>query len=296
MNGRQISFCLQAANCLIRRCNTSTSDNQNSNITKKHNLDTTQNVDEPSLKKVKILKYKDSYIEYGFTYLNENGKDVPQCVICGITLANTSLKPNKLIRHMETSHAQYKNNTRDFFLRKFEELKKNKKMINTYTENILTKNEINEMCIIIEEHLGRLREKMSKYFDPTKDIRKNCNWVINPFVQSDQNILSLTNEEKLIELSANVGLHEIFRSNKNIGQFWIKVQNEYPSLAEEALKLLIPFSTTYLCENGFSTLITIKNKTRNRLEISSAMRISLTKSIKPRIDEIISHQQQQPSH
>lgn len=167
---------------------------------------------------------------------------------------------------------------------------------NMTQENILTKNEINEMCIIIEEHLGRLREKMSKYFDPTKDIRKNCNWVINPFVQSDQNILSLTNEEKLIELSADVGLHEIFRSNKNIGQFWIKVQNEYPSLAEEALKLLIPFSTTYLCENGFSTLTTIKNKTRNRLEISSAMRISLTKTIKPRIDEIISHQQQQLSH
>ncbi|KAL4091589.1 hypothetical protein QTP88_026255 [Uroleucon formosanum] len=148
----------------------------------------------------------------------------------------------------------------------------------------------------LKEHLGRLREKMSKYFDPTKDIRKNCNWVINPFVQSDQNILSLTNEEKLIELSADVDLHKIFRSNKNIGQFWIKVQNEYPSLAEEALKLLIPFSTSYLCENGFSTLTTIINKTRNRLEISSAMRISLTKSIKPRIDEIISHQQQQPSH
>jgi len=90
-------------------------------------LDTTENVDETSLKKVKILKYKDSYIEYGFTYLNKNGKDVPQCVICGMTLANASLKPNKLISHMETSHAQYKNNTRDFFLRKFKELKKNKK-------------------------------------------------------------------------------------------------------------------------------------------------------------------------
>jgi len=76
-------------------------------------------------------------------------------------------------------------------------------------ENILTKN---EMCIIIEEHLGRLREKMSKYFDHTKDIRKNCNWVINPFLQSDQNIPSLTNEEKL--MNADEGLHEIFRSNK----------------------------------------------------------------------------------
>jgi len=53
-----------------------------------------------------------------------------------------------------------------------------------------------------------------------------------------------------------VGLQEIFKSNNNIRQFWIKVQNEYPSLAEEALKVLILFSTTYLCEHGFSTMTT----------------------------------------
>lgn len=46
---------------------------------------------------------------------------------------------------------------------------------NMTQKNISTKNEINEMCIIIEEHLGRLREKMSKYFDPTKYFRKSCN-------------------------------------------------------------------------------------------------------------------------
>jgi hypothetical protein len=49
-------------------------------------------------------------------------------------------------------------------------------------------------CIIIEKNLCKLRKQ---YFDPTKDIRKNYNWFINPFVQSDQTILSLTNEEKL---------------------------------------------------------------------------------------------------
>lgn len=40
-------------------------------------------------------------------------------------------------------------------------------------ENILTHDEINKMF---------LKEKFSKYFDPIKDIRKNYNWVINPFV------------------------------------------------------------------------------------------------------------------
>jgi hypothetical protein len=36
--------------------------------------------------------------------------------------------------------------------------------------------------IIIEEHLCKLREKFSKHLDPTKNICKNYNWVINPFV------------------------------------------------------------------------------------------------------------------
>jgi hypothetical protein len=76
------------------------------------------------------------------------------------------------------------------------------------------------MCVIIKKHLCELKEKFSKYFDSTKNIRKNYNWVINPFVQqSDQNILSLTNVEKLIELSSNMGLHENFKSYKMQANF-----------------------------------------------------------------------------
>jgi len=56
---------------------------------------------------------------------------------------------------------------------------------NIIQENTLTKNEIYEMCIIIEEHLCKLREKFSEFLEPTKDICKNYNWVINPFIQSD---------------------------------------------------------------------------------------------------------------
>ncbi|CAI6369828.1 unnamed protein product [Macrosiphum euphorbiae] len=89
-------------------------------------------------KKVKIsmnytYKYIDKYIGYGFTYINENGVDLPQCVICGNVLANASLKPNKLLRHLETNHNEYRNKTTDFFLRKRDELKINKKNIKSYT-------------------------------------------------------------------------------------------------------------------------------------------------------------------
>jgi len=97
-------------------------------------------------------------------------------------------------------------------------------------------------------------------------------------------------------LYSDKGLEQIFNSNKNISKFWIKIQYEYPTLTEKALKKLIPFSTTYLCEVGFSTMSTIKTKSRNKLDILPIMRISLSKSVEPRIDKIISNQQQQKSH
>jgi len=167
---------------------------------------------------------------------------------------------------------------------------------NMVEEKIINENEINEMQNVIAIHLLKLKEKFLKYFDPTTDIRLNNLWVINPFIKSEKNKLSSLNEEKLIELYSDKGLEQIFHSNKNISKFWIKIQSEYPALTEEALKKLIPFSTTYLCEAGFSTMTTIKTKSRNRLDISPTMRISLSKSIEPRIDKIISNQQQQKSH
>jgi len=45
-----------------------------------------------------------------------------------------------------------------------------------------------------------------------------------------------------------------------LGEFWIKIKNEYQLLSEKALLFLLPFTTTYPCENGFSSMIEVKNK------------------------------------
>jgi hypothetical protein len=82
-------------------------------------------------------------------------------------------------------------------------------------EKIINENEINEMQNVIAIHLLKLKEKFLKYFDPTKDIRLNNLWVINPFIKSEKNKLSSLNEEKLIELYSDKGLEQIFHSNKN---------------------------------------------------------------------------------
>ena len=47
----------------------------------------------------------------------------------------------------------------------------------------------------------------------------------------------------------------------------------------------LPFSTRYLCEQGFSALAGVKTKARNRLSPDNDMRVALSK-IEPCIEEI----------
>ncbi|CAI6356069.1 unnamed protein product [Macrosiphum euphorbiae] len=55
--------------------------------------------------------------------------------------------------------------------------------------------------------------------------------------------------------------------NTQLATFWRKIGGEYPLLSEKALKILIPFSTRYRSESGFSTMVTMKTKARNRLNL-----------------------------
>ena len=57
---------------------------------------------------------------------------------------------------------------------------------------------------------------------------------------------------------------------------------------------LIPFATTYLCESGFSALLAVKMKQRNRLAAKDDMRVALSKTI-PQFCVLVENKKQQPS-
>ena len=84
-------------------------------------------------------------------------------------------------------------------------------------------------------------------------------------------------------------------SSSSLIEFWCNMLQEYPELAKRALKALIPFPTTYLCEDTRSALVNIKTTYRNRLRVANDMRIALS-NINSSIDEFVSKRQEQKSY
>lgn len=65
----------------------------------------------------KKRKYFDEYLKYGFYFSGDEDSPRPQCVVCSELLANSSMKPSMLARHLLTKHPNYKEKDRSFFER-----------------------------------------------------------------------------------------------------------------------------------------------------------------------------------
>ncbi|XP_048655889.1 SCAN domain-containing protein 3 isoform X2 [Marmota marmota marmota] len=149
---------------------------------------------------------------------------------------------------------------------------------------------------VISEHLRNLLEYLEFYFPSKEDPRIGNSWIQNPFLSSKDSLnLTITLHDKLLKLATDEGLKIKFENTASLASFWIKVKNEYPELAEIALKSLLLFPSTYLCETGFSTLSVIKTKHRNSLNIHYPLRVALS-SIQPRLDKLTSKKQAHLSH
>lgn len=60
-------------------------------------------------------KYDDSYLKYGFVSTENSHALNPMCVICRDKLANVSMKPSKLQRHLKTKHPALRDRPLDYF-------------------------------------------------------------------------------------------------------------------------------------------------------------------------------------
>ncbi|XP_074472575.1 SCAN domain-containing protein 3-like [Sebastes fasciatus] len=148
---------------------------------------------------------------------------------------------------------------------------------------------------LVHDHLSLLLKEFERYFPTTKDPRTAKEWIRDPFVNKPgESSMSVQEEDQLLEIANDGGLKSVFETT-TLPVFWIKVSAEYPEIATTALKTLLPFPTSYLCEAGFSAVTATKTKLRSRLDISNTLRVSLS-PITPRWDRLVAEKQAQGSH
>jgi len=131
-------------------------------------------------------------------------------------------------------------------------------------------------------------------------LTTSADWVVLPFDFTDNmNELDLTNDEKneFIDMCSSSTIRILFNSQKsNIGSFWLNLASEYPSISQKAILLLLPFSTSYLCEQAFSALNNIKTSSRNRLKNVEPDLCLAVSTVSPQIEELCKKYQSQISH
>ena len=126
----------------------------------------------------------------------------------------------------------------------------------------------------IAKHLSGLGAQLRRYFPETDDTN---NWIRYPFY-----------------VLATIGSVKIELNQKPLPDFWIGLRSEYPALANCAVKTLMPFVTTHLCESGFSALTSI-TKYRHRLCVENDLRLRLS-PIQHNIVALCASFQAHPSH
>ncbi|XP_076061599.1 protein FAM200A-like [Oratosquilla oratoria] len=103
----------------------------------------------------------------------------------------------------------------------------------------------------------------------------------------------------ILKLRGDYSQKAVFKTFSHPMDFWVTLLDipEYKDLAEQAIAIFVQMPTSYLCEQGFSSLVLIKTKKRNAiLNLDTLMRVALENRLTPRFNLIADKVQQQPSH
>ena len=105
----------------------------------------------------KKRKYSESYLRYGFTYIEKGEKVQPQCIICAEVLSENSFLPSKLKRHLDTKHSHLKSKDVEFFKQKEINLKRTRLDKQGHFQQELSK--AVEASYIISKHIAKNKKE-----------------------------------------------------------------------------------------------------------------------------------------
>ena len=133
--------------------------------------------------------------------------------------------------------------------------------------DILLDNRENKLTVQIEngilKYLSTNKSEFERYFpEITNDELKFVRNLFRFFLEK----LSDECQNKFLELVIVSLIRQAYHE-KLLAQFWIEMKDFYLKTTEKALRRLILYASKYLCETGFFTLLQIKTKQINRLDV-----------------------------
>ncbi|PNF14726.1 hypothetical protein B7P43_G08936 [Cryptotermes secundus] len=144
-------------------------------------------------KSASIRKYMDSYLKFGFIQCpNTDQLPQPQCVICATVLGNEAKKPSRLTRHLNTRHSDLVNKPIEFFMRKRDALKVEKKIIyqaSTTDTSLLTASYLMALQIAKYKKSYSIGEELIK-----PSLIAACNEVLGQSAASKMKDIPLSND------------------------------------------------------------------------------------------------------
>ncbi|XP_045130675.1 zinc finger BED domain-containing protein 5-like [Portunus trituberculatus] len=144
---------------------------------------------------------------------------------------------------------------------------------------------------LVQSHLASLRMELQSYFPELSEMESKL--IRNPFIVN-VHLLPDNMQEEFLELVNDSVAKDAFET-LSLTKFWSKMSEIYHVVSEKVLNSLLMFPSTYLCEQGFSTLLNMKTKHRSRLNVKHDLRLCLSNTA-PRIEELACNKQAHPSH
>ncbi|XP_064416286.1 zinc finger BED domain-containing protein 5-like [Latimeria chalumnae] len=150
-------------------------------------------------------KYDEAYLQLGFTQSGSNDAPRPQCVVCGEVLANDSMRPCKLRRHLETKHPTLVSKSVEFFRGKLNELTGQKKVVEVYSTVNMKATEASYLVSLRIAKAGKPHNIGEKLLLPAaKDM---CTVMIGEKAASQLDMVPLSNDtvsRRIADMAADV--------------------------------------------------------------------------------------------
>ncbi|XP_068204648.1 protein FAM200C-like [Palaemon carinicauda] len=143
----------------------------------------------------------------------------------------------------------------------------------------------------IMDHLSHLDDEFRRYFPDLSP--QHAELAKNSFLCQVDDVLEDAQDE-FIELLHDSTAKNVFQSNI-LSSFWCSMTESYPNIGDLAVRVLLPFASTYLCESGVSSSLAIKTKSRNKLSLEDDLMCALAVT-ETRIHKLVAQKQPQKAH